>query len=611
MQEEQRDEAIPEAQEPTLAPRPAPATKPAQTKARPVQRKDVRVASHGAPQKAQPTPRPKAAAPRSGSASAEPESPALPSEPAQPAASIPAAAVAKHLASSAKHLAASEKVGTAKEKLRIAVGSIPMRDVLARAWAAMRTLYARLRTLPKPAWIAIGVVVGVYVVGCMWFSSHFLPGTTVNGTDASGMSRGAFEALVDDIGDSYKLNVSGDGLSLALDADDFGLSFDSERFARDAFAHNHAWTWPVGLFLRHAISASDGVSYDESTLKAYVSGAVEQVNAFATPPRNASLSYDDAKGSFVVTEPQEGTVINTKAVQAKVERAISSLEQDVKLGKSELVQASVQLDDTRMNAAIVQANNRANLTIDLRLADQVVATVDTDQVRSWMTLDDDCEVTGDLEAIETYTRGELSAALDTVGTLRTYTRADDGKQIQVYGGTYGWSIDGSTLATMIANSIARGSADPIDIPTLSEGYTWVQGGQDWGPGYIDVDLGEQIVRMFDSTGSLVLLTYCVTGDTETNNGTITGVYSIQEMSSPKTLIGLDSDGDGEPDYENDVTYWMSFFGGYGLHDALWRDLFGGTVFQSSGSHGCVNLPYSQAQLMYNSVSLGYPVVVHL
>jgi len=547
------------------------------------------------------------------------QQPAVPAQqPEEPAATIPAAAVAKHfastaknVASSAKHLATNDKLSGAKDKLHVAVSNIPAHNALKKAWVAIKAFFARLRVLPKPVWIALGVVLGVYLVGCIWFSSHFLPGTTVNGTDASGMSKGAFVALVDDIGKSYELDVTGNGVDITLTAKDIDLKYDSKTYAESAFDQNHAWTWPVGMFLQHSISANEGVSYSKNALSAYINNAVEQVNAGATTPHNALLIYDESKSSFVAEKPTEGTAVDAKAALAKVEKGIKSLEKKVELGKGELVQASVQLDDTRINAAIVQANKRANLTIDLKLGDQVVATIDENQVRQWVTLSDDCEVVGDVAAIEVYTRGELSKALDTVGTMRSYTRPDDGKQVQVYGGTYGWSIDGSKLATKIASRITKNSDKPIKIPTLSEGYTWVQGGQDWGPGYIDVDLTEQIVRMYDNSGALVLLTYCVTGDQATNNGTITGVYSIQEKSSPKKLIGLDSNGDGQPDYENDVQYWMSFFGGYGLHDALWRDLFGGSVFQAAGSHGCVNLPYSQAQLMYNSVTVGYPVVVHL
>ena len=43
---------------------------------------------------------------------------------------------------------------------------------------------------------------------------------------------------------------------------------------------------------------------------------------------------------------------------------------------------------------------------------------------------------------------------------------------------------------------------------------------------------------------------------------------------------------------------MPFNGGIGFHDASWRSKFGGTIYQYSGSHGCINLPVDKAKLLY-------------
>ena len=47
---------------------------------------------------------------------------------------------------------------------------------------------------------------------------------------------------------------------------------------------------------------------------------------------------------------------------------------------------------------------------------------------------------------------------------------------------------------------------------------------------------------------------------------------------------------------------MPFNGGIGLHDASWRGSFGGTIYKNGGSHGCINLPYSKAQAIYNIIT---------
>ena len=54
---------------------------------------------------------------------------------------------------------------------------------------------------------------------------------------------------------------------------------------------------------------------------------------------------------------------------------------------------------------------------------------------------------------------------------------------------------------------------------------------------------------------------------------------------------------------------MPFNRGIGFHDATWRSRFGGEIYLTAGSHGCVNLPFAAAKELYENVYSGLPVVV--
>ena len=41
-----------------------------------------------------------------------------------------------------------------------------------------------------------------------------------------------------------------------------------------------------------------------------------------------------------------------------------------------------------------------------------------------------------------------------------------------------------------------------------------------------------------------------------------------------------------------------------------RSEFGGSIYKTRGSHGCVNTPYSAMKTIYENVKIGYPVVVY-
>jgi lipoprotein-anchoring transpeptidase ErfK/SrfK len=62
------------------------------------------------------------------------------------------------------------------------------------------------------------------------------------------------------------------------------------------------------------------------------------------------------------------------------------------------------------------------------------------------------------------------------------------------------------------------------------------------------------------------------------------------------------------DYKLWVNYWMPFYGGAGLHDAVWRSTF--WIDPSYyGSHGCINLPFETAKYIYEHSKVGTQVII--
>ncbi|MFS6998622.1 L,D-transpeptidase family protein [Carnobacterium maltaromaticum] len=45
------------------------------------------------------------------------------------------------------------------------------------------------------------------------------------------------------------------------------------------------------------------------------------------------------------------------------------------------------------------------------------------------------------------------------------------------------------------------------------------------------------------------------------------------------------------DYETPVKYWMPIdWDGVGIHDSNWQPAYGGNLYLTVGSHGCINTP---------------------
>ena len=63
-------------------------------------------------------------------------------------------------------------------------------------------------------------------------------------------------------------------------------------------------------------------------------------------------------------------------------------------------------------------------------------------------------------------------------------------------------------------------------------------------------------------------------------------------------------------YRTFVKYWIGYDGrSYGIHDASWRKKFGGKIYLTNGSHGCVNVATSSAEKLFSMVEVGTPVYI--
>ncbi len=116
---------------------------------------------------------------------------------------------------------------------------------------------------------------------------------------------------------------------------------------------------------------------------------------------------------------------------------------------------------------------------------------------------------------------------------------------------------------------------------------------------IDVFISEQKLYYYENN-KLILTSDVVTG---IKNGTPTGHYKVLSKKADVWLQGSD--------FLDHVDYWIAFIGRlYGIHDASWRDKFGGNIYIKDGSHGCVNMPTDNMEKLYKRVEIGTAVNIY-
>ncbi len=445
-------------------------------------------------------------------------------------------------------------------------------------------------------------VASAYATGVWYFQDHYLPNTYLNGTDVSLMSVDEVARSIDDsVGDYTNTIIAGD-FSYTVTAADIGLSSDGAACAEEAFSGVDAWTWPSHLGQSQDLTVSEGITYDAQRLEDLVSQAVDSYNESALAPQDATVGYDEESGEYVVNSEVEGTRVQKDVI---VQSAIQSV--DAMARRSEVddagVGASVTSDDESLQRAAEEAN--AILSQEIGLYDSagnLVATAGHDQIASWVTLGEDYSVSVDYDAAYSWVAANATSAVPA--------NDDD----------YTYSLDASSTASALTASVRSGASEAVYVQvakvakprTVTSDSGAPSGTYDASMGsYIEIDLSNQYARYYSSSGDVLWESYIVSGNTSEGRSTPTGTYSINSKATNVTLVGLDEDKDGEPDYRSEVSYWMPFVGNsIGLHDATWRSSFGGSIYATSGSHGCVNLPYAKAQALYGILTVGTTVYVH-
>lgn len=212
-------------------------------------------------------------------------------------------------------------------------------------------------------------------------------------------------------------------------------------------------------------------------------------------------------------------------------------------------------------------------------------------------LDETGEPVVDPEAVKSFI-SLLAEEYDTFGKEISF-QSTRGDVVQVPGnGTYGTTIDQEAEFDYLMEAL-EGKRQEVHIPSyIRQGV--VRGRNDIGDTYIEVDMTEQKMYYYVD-GELDIETDIVTGHTGRRRGTPQGVNFVYNKQRNRVLRG--------PGYASPVKYWVPVKGAIGIHDASWRSEFGGEIYKTDGSHGCINTPTEAMAQLYEKVEVGTPVIM--
>jgi hypothetical protein len=436
----------------------------------------------------------------------------------------------------------------------------------------------------------------VYLGISIYFTSHFYFGSKVNSINVSGKTVEEVRKLTTAELQKYSLTLKGrDGKTEQINPEDIGLKYNLEGRIESFKSTQNPFKWLLAAFSSEDYETTIDTSYDENLLKEKIDKLSYFKSSNIVEPKNASIEYKD--NSYVIVDEVMGNKLKKDILYSKIKTALMNNETLLDLEAADCYENPEYTSKSKKIVEGVDTLNKYISTIITYDFGDRNETLDSSTINTWLTWDKDFKVTINEQKIRQYVYG-LAKTYDTLGKTRSF-RTSSGKTIAIGGGDYGWAMSITNETKEIVSAMKEGK--PITKPAAYYRTALSRNTNDIGDTYLEIDMTKQHIWYYRN-GALVAHGDVVTGNLRRNYGTPEGVYILKYKQRNATLKG--------EDYATPVDYWMPFNGNIGLHDAPWRAKFGGEIYKTSGSHGCVNAPPNLARTVFNNIEAGTPVVCY-
>ena len=453
----------------------------------------------------------------------------------------------------------------------------------------------------------LAAVVSAGMAGTVFAEENtFVQGTTVNGLGVSGMTvEEAKGHIAQFYSGEYQLKVLGrGGVHEVIRGDEIGFAIGiPDSSLQEILQQENAGGRQYGPDVDTRFRVEMTNTYDDGALTARIEslGCVRGENAVPTADAHIS-AYQEGEPYTIVPEVRGNTVDAEKVAQV-VRQAVAAGDREVDLEeKGCYVAPQVLADDPGLVALCDTMNRCREMTVTYQFGEET-EELTPDVICSWITGYGEGRILLDEAKVNAYAL-DLAGRRSTAGRARVFTTVH-GTQVELTG-PYGWQIDPAGEAAALMALVQTGESQTREPVYAARAAS--RTAPDWGSVYVEVDLTGQYVFLVQD-GQVVWDAPCVTGSVARGTITPPGIFSLKYKERNRVLRGAKR-ADGSYEYESPVSYWMPFNGGIGLHDANWRGNFGGTIYQRSGSHGCVNLPPSKVPALYDMVYPGIPVICY-
>lgn len=462
----------------------------------------------------------------------------------------------------------------------------------------------RRRRWPLGVAAAALILLGVVGAGGYAYAAHYdgraVPGTTVAGTDVSGKSRQEVVAAIEERAKSTKVDISGDVTASASLAD-LGTTVDAQATADAVMARGDT----LGEKLRALVSQGKGEvpvvsTTDKTKVSSYATSLIPEDRAKA---HNATVVLGDDGTAFTITSSSTGSSLDADALAQAAQKAATSL--DSSSISLKITNADPKVSDSDAQKVADKANSWVSQDVTITMGEDSYTAEDTDKA-SWIKVTNSADsaptIAVDSAKVSQWVKAQAEEASSKPVTgernvnasgqvVSTPTEAKDGKTVNNAD-----AVSTAITQSLGSNKAYSGSFEATTVKAEWKERTIANGAEKLpyqaapGEKWVDLNLSNKTVTAYE--GATVVHGPVSIVDGATDTPTVTGTYKVYLQYESQTMRGENAD--GSPYVAEDVPWVSYFYSGYAFHGAGWRSSFG-----YSGSHGCVNMPVSEAQWIYN------------
>lgn len=458
-----------------------------------------------------------------------------------------------------------------------------------------------------------GIVSGVYLKK-QWDRTTYFANTTINGFDASEKTPKEMLTLMTKAYTAPMIRIKEQGEeSITASLEELGYELDQVKLLKaldEALGQQKSSVTVLiaSLLQGNGFQVTIPFSFDEDIFAAAVNE--QALKAERVVSVDAEMLYDGEHKNYYIQPEVNGNELADADLQALVKEQVDQLvaakepQQDltIDIPDSIYVKPQVTHDDIELNNLCNIYNHYVKAQITYLFGEEK-EVLDWDTIQNWLIIENGSAKL-DHEAMYIYAM-ELGKKYNTAYYSREF-QTSVGTTVTFPGNLneYGYLVDEDGEFNQMLLDIQSNSAVEREPVYSHSGYKR-NGVNDLAGTYVEVNLTSQRI-WFYKDGELIVESSIVSGDVSEGTETQTGVFPLAYKESPSVLTG----GNAEDGWETDVTYWMPFFDGQGLHDATWRSSFGGSIYQNNGSHGCVNLPFDTAKKIYENIDAGVAIILY-